>query len=124
MESSADLVPLTDLSCFMLITPIPEIVSDIDFYKLFGSDTSEMEFLHEARKELKVALTESLGNMKLCINTATAYLDRLMAVTLPIKSTKIVIQWRRIFTDLGSQNVKVQIKQKSHLKVEIYMVSA
>ena len=70
-------------------------------------ETGEIDFLNEARKELNIALTKTLGNVKLCINTATEYLDKLttaLAKCPKIKTKKsVTIHWGRIFTELGKK---------------------
>ena len=121
MEEEIPFPPLENVHGFMLITPVPKILEDINFVKIFG-DSDESQFLHEARKELKLAMVDHFGNIKLCLNTAQTYYDRLINIEAPFKKKSGSIEWGRIFTDLGKHKIKIKIRNKSHLKVEIYMV--
>lgn len=64
MEIKAELLPITEIDSFMLITPVPKIAEDISFVKMLGNSSSS-EFLDEGRNEFKIALNEQLANVKL-----------------------------------------------------------
>jgi hypothetical protein len=109
-------------SPFFIATTIPQIESNISFLKMFVVDISEVELLQEAHDELKLALATSINDIKLCLRLANTYLERLTSLDEPVRKTKQEIKWKNLFTDLGKDYIKLQIKERSHLKVEIYMV--
>jgi len=122
MESNYDLSNFGDLDVFMMITPIPQIDGNINFLKMFVVDIEEVALLQEAWEELKSALVHSVNDIAVCIRLAETYLERLTTLDEPVRKTKQVIKWKKVFTDLGKSTVSIQVKHRSHLKVEIYMV--
>lgn len=105
----------------MMLTPVPMILEELDYTKIFGK-TEQAEFLNEGRNELQLAIKEHFSNIKLCLVSAQTYLDRLSSVEGVLHKKKGTIKWGKMFTSLGKESLKIKIKDKSHIKVEIYMV--
>ncbi|CAI2371911.1 unnamed protein product [Moneuplotes crassus] len=113
--------PIDDVHAFMMLTPVPMILEELDYTKIFGK-TEEAEFLNEGRHEMQLAIKEHFTNIKLCLTSAQTYLDRLSSVEGVLHKKKGTIKWGKMFTSLGKENLKIKIKERSHIKVEIYMV--
>ena len=109
-ESIIEPPTLEDIDQFMIITPLPEIKEEIDFFKVFKVDKHEMEILNESRKEFRIAITTCLADVKLGIREGESYLEKLMEALGKYainKPKKVTILWGRVFTEVGKTKIKI-----------------